>query len=173
MFNVGDTIRPINETGEFTIARIVGASVFAEDEHGFENEFLASEIILIRHNLLAEITKVSAWQKGGGHKPKPSKAHKTSKKKQWLEIDLHAGNLLGTTTGMSNHQIVTEQINAARTAIFDARNKGYNFVVLIHGKGTGKLKEELYKMLNQMQRLEFYDADYKSYSSGATEVKLF
>ena len=173
MYEIGDTIRPLDDTGEFTISRVAGNFIYAEDEHGFDHEFLENEIVLVRHNLLAGITTTHAKSKFDVDRGKVSKAHKSNKKKQWLEVDLHAGILLGNTTGWSNHEILTEQLKVARQTVGEARAKGYNFCVLIHGKGSGRLKEELLKMLSHLNRVEFYDADYKSYSGGATEVKLF
>ena len=61
----------------------------------------------------------------------------------------------------------------AETAIYKARKNKDNFLVFIHGKGKGRLKEELHSMLDRTERIEFYDAEYSLYSGGATEVKLY
>jgi hypothetical protein len=147
--------------------------IYAVDEHGFDHEFEAHEVVLVRNNLMADISTTHAKYKFESERPKASKSHKINKKKQWLEVDLHAGILLGNTTGWSNHEILTEQLKVARQSVGQARANGYNFCVLIHGKGKGRLREELHKMLSQLPKLEFYDAEFKSYSGGATEVRLF
>ena len=173
MFKRGDVVRPLNDTGEFVISRVAENTVFAVDEHEFEYEFLRSEIVLAPNNLLAKVDSTSIKSKYEGEKPKISKAHKNNKKKQWLEVDLHAGVLIGNTTGWSNHEILTEQLKIAQQTLKQARATGYNFCVFIHGKGKGRLKEELVKMLSQTERVDCYDADYRSYSGGATEVRLY
>ena len=172
MFQINDTIRPVDDVGEFKISSMAGNMIYATDEHGFDHEFEANEVVLVRHNLLADISTTNAKSKFESERPKVSKAHKTNKKKQWLEVDLHAGILLGKTTGWSNHEILTEQLKVARQTLGHARASGYNYCVLIHGKGKGRLREELHKMLSQQPKLEFYDAEFKSYSGGATEVRL-
>ena len=46
-------------------------------------------------------------------------------------------------------------------------------MVFIHGVGEGVLKEELNTLLNRYNNVEYYDADFKTYGLGATEVRIF
>jgi dsDNA-specific endonuclease/ATPase MutS2 len=46
-------------------------------------------------------------------------------------------------------------------------------IVFIHGVGEGVLREELYAVLRRYDNITFYDADYKLYGIGATEIKIF
>jgi dsDNA-specific endonuclease/ATPase MutS2 len=46
-------------------------------------------------------------------------------------------------------------------------------VVFIHGKGAGVLQEELKYLFGRYDNVKYYDADYKKYGLGATEVYIF
>jgi dsDNA-specific endonuclease/ATPase MutS2 len=46
-------------------------------------------------------------------------------------------------------------------------------MVFIHGVGEGVLRQELETLLGRYSNVQFYDADYKSYGIGATEVRIF
>lgn len=171
--NIGDTIRPIDDVGEFVVKKISGNEIIATDEHEFDHHFLFEEVVFVRHNvILQKIESAAHIQKKEISRAIKSRPHLKNQKKNVLEVDLHAGVLLGSTSGLTNHQILVEQLMHARQSIDKARHSGYSYVVLIHGKGKGKLRFELHNMLQGMDKIEFYDASFASYSSGATEVYL-
>jgi len=172
-YKIGDTIRPKDDTGEYTISAVGTNQITGIDEHGFTHVFGLDEVVLVRHQAIIQkiesVAFVPKKETGGSKKSLP---HIKNQKKNVLEVDLHAGVLLGTTTGMTNHEILIEQLHHGRVSIEKARQSGYNHVVLIHGKGSGKLRQELHHMLAGMDRLTYYDASFADYSSGATEVFL-
>jgi hypothetical protein len=45
--------------------------------------------------------------------------------------------------------------------------------VFIHGVGEGVLKLELEYLFGRYNNVKFYDADYKKYGLGATEVYIY
>ena len=45
-------------------------------------------------------------------------------------------------------------------------------VVFVHGVGEGVLKAELDFLLGRYENVSFYDASYKEYGFGATEVRI-
>ena len=136
-------------------------------DHGFEEEIALDMLIPCRSFSPGDRTHHQANEKKKVSKPA------AGKKKRVFELDLHAGTLIGNTAGMQKHDIVLMQLDEALKAIQTARRNAYTHVVLIHGKGTGKLRGELHKRLRAMERIEFYDAEYRLYSSGATEVKFY
>jgi dsDNA-specific endonuclease/ATPase MutS2 len=88
------------------------------------------------------------------------------------EVDLHIHELLETTRGMTKHALYEYQMAAAQDALFEARKSGIKYLVLIHGKGKGKLRAGLMEWLANMERVAFYDASYARYGGGALEVNL-
>ena len=45
-------------------------------------------------------------------------------------------------------------------------------VVFIHGVGEGVLKQEVRSILTSHGNIEFWDADFREYGSGATHVRI-
>jgi dsDNA-specific endonuclease/ATPase MutS2 len=46
-------------------------------------------------------------------------------------------------------------------------------LIVIHGVGNGKLKQEIASILKTVDDIEYYDASYKDYGYGATEVRIY
>jgi dsDNA-specific endonuclease/ATPase MutS2 len=44
---------------------------------------------------------------------------------------------------------------------------------VIHGVGNGKLKSEIIEILKTIDDISFYDASYKNYGYGATEIMIY
>lgn len=170
MIKIGDTIKPIDEIGTYTVTQICGNTIVAEDQDEFEYTFATSQIVVVpKQNVLRFAQSIASKDQPRSQKKKS----KPQKKRNVLELDLHATVLLENTAGMSKHEILLEQISQAKGAVLNARKQGYTHVVLIHGKGTGRLKTELHNMLRQLDRIQYYDAEYFKFSTGATEVKVF
>jgi dsDNA-specific endonuclease/ATPase MutS2 len=45
-------------------------------------------------------------------------------------------------------------------------------VLIIHGIGSGRLKDEVHHMLSKMGKLNYYFADFADGGYGATEVEI-
>ena len=65
------------------------------------------------------------------------------------------------------------QLDTARRQLEFAIKKRIPKIVFIHGVGEGVLRQELETLLSRYNNVQFYDADYKTYGLGATEVKIF
>lgn len=174
MLKIGDKFRPVDEADVYTVTRLLEGVIIATDEHGFEHEFLPNEVVpVIAQNMLSFKLEADARNKKEADKiDKISQPHPKNLRKSYLEYDLHAGVLIGNTAGMSNHQILTEQLDFAREMLDKARRNNDQFIVFVHGKGKGRLRQELHRMLSGMEKIEFYDADFSKYNLGATEVRL-
>jgi dsDNA-specific endonuclease/ATPase MutS2 len=99
--------------------------------------------------------------------------HHEPKRDEPLVVDLHIGELLDTTRGMSNAEILNYQIDAFRK-VMDAnlRNVGKK-IVFIHGKGEGVLRQALMKELNYRYKgHDVQDASFREYGYGATQVTI-
>lgn len=89
------------------------------------------------------------------------------------EVDLHIEELTDDYKHLTNGEIVDIQLRHARTIIDKARKNKINKIVFIHGKGKGTLRSELLSLLMGYTFLEYYDASFKKYGGGATEVRIF
>ena len=95
--------------------------------------------------------------------------------KETVEVDLHIEKLLDNFAGMSNHEMLTFQLNHFRKELESAlKNKDkISRIVFIHGIGNGTLKLQLRKQLDDVYSFLYYqDASFAEYGFGATMVML-
>lgn len=102
----------------------------------------------------------------------PVKRHEP-KKEEPLVVDLHIGELLDNTRGMSNADILNLQVDTFRKVMDEnLRNIGRK-IVFIHGKGEGVLRQALMKELNYRYKgHDVQDASFREYGYGATQVTI-
>ena len=103
---------------------------------------------------------------------KKSNSSKKNNENIW-EVDLHIEEITDSYKHLSNGEIVIIQLQHVRSIIEKARKNKINKLIFIHGKGKGTLRLELLNLLRRYTFLEFYDASFKKYGAGATEVKIF
>ncbi len=86
-------------------------------------------------------------------------------------VDLHAGELLDTTAGMTPADILEYQIDTFRKKMDGCiRTKGKR-IVFIHGKGDGVLRNRIAQELRRRYpRCNWQDASFREYGFGATLV---
>ena len=108
-------------------------------------------------------------------KDTPSRRHRiqkiAKKKENILEIDLHINQLLDTTAGMSNQEMLDYQMNKFHEVMKEnLKNKNMK-IVFIHGKGDGVLKNEIIKAIKSNYKQSYFqDASFQEYGYGATMV---
>jgi len=88
-------------------------------------------------------------------------------------VDLHAGEILENTNGLSAVDILNYQLDVFRRTLKEYEKKKGTKIVFIHGKGDGVLRRAL---INELQyRYKQYphqDASFKEYGYGATQVTI-
>lgn len=90
-----------------------------------------------------------------------------------IEIDLHSNELLDTTLGMTNSDILDYQLSKFREVMSANIKRKNQKIVFIHGKGDGVLKNALLKELkNKYKSCYVQDASFKEYGYGATMVTI-
>ena len=101
-----------------------------------------------------------------------AKASKSSNN-DLLVVDLHAEELLETTAGMGNADILNYQLDYFRRILEENKaNKGKR-IVFIHGKGEGVLRHALVNELRYRYKYYRYqDASFQEYGYGATQVTI-
>ncbi len=88
-------------------------------------------------------------------------------------IDLHAGELLETTAGMSAADILNYQLEVFRKTLAQYAKKKGQKVVFIHGKGEGVLRQAIIHELNyKYKQYPHQDASFREYGYGATQVTI-
>lgn len=104
-------------------------------------------------------------------------ARKESSKKhdnnEPLVIDLHASELLDTTAGMSNADILNYQLDVFRKTIEEfKKNKGMK-IIFIHGKGNGVLRNAvIHELKYRYKSFTYQDASFQEYGYGATQITI-
>ncbi len=104
---------------------------------------------------------------------KPQAIVKRGGKNGIIEIDLHIGELLDDTRGMSNSEILNYQLDKFREVLEQYKGKREQRIVFIHGKGDGVLRKAL---LDELKRkypnFRHQDASFQEYGFGATMVTV-
>ncbi len=176
---VGDKVSAIDEDVTGYVVKISGDEVTIESD-GFEMDFSKKELIIeptkgLGHSLFnhADLDSIIK-EKESDDKPYARKSKTVKDKYQHvMEVDLHAHQLTGSTKGMTKHQILNLQIDTVKHKIDFAIKKNIQKIVFIHGVGEGVLKMELDYLFSTYDNLKFYDADFKKYGYGATEIYIF
>lgn len=174
-FKKGQKVSFIDDVVTGVVLAVGQNSVTIETEDGFILEVPASELVVedgfevldFNDSLITEMKKAKEQQL----KPKKTIA-KREKTMPPMEVDLHAHHLTDNERGMNKHAILNLQLDAARGQLEFAIHKGIQKIVFIHGVGEGVLRMELETLLSRYD-VKFYDADYKKYGLGATEVYIF
>ncbi|MFK7808651.1 MAG: Smr/MutS family protein [Saprospiraceae bacterium] len=89
------------------------------------------------------------------------------------ELDLHVENLVGSTHGMTNADILQLQMKHFETYMKKAIRLGVPKVYIIHGLGKGRLKSDIGRWLEENPYVISFKNEYHHrYGYGATEVEL-
>lgn len=90
-----------------------------------------------------------------------------------LVVDLHANEILETTSGMTNGDILEYQLKIFRDTLAEHSNHRGQKIIFIHGKGEGVLRRSLINELNyKYKRYHYQDASFQEYGYGATQVTI-
>lgn len=174
----GDTVSVLDDAISGVVKAIDNNRVVIETSDGFEFEYMANELIVIDGSIsmrdfdTMDIESVLSEKEPPSRKKSQSK--KTKKKKQPpMEVDLHIHQLVPSTKGRSSYELLNIQLATAKRQLDYAISKRRQSVVFIHGVGEGVLREELYTMFRRYENIDFFDADYKKYGLGATEIYIY
>ena len=90
-----------------------------------------------------------------------------------LEIDLHINQLLETTSGMDNKDMLEYQLDVFHKTLEEYKLRKGQKIVFIHGKGDGVLRQRiLWELQTKYKRFQHQDASFKQYGYGATMVTI-
>ncbi len=87
-----------------------------------------------------------------------------------IEVDLHIHTLLENTTGMEAKDMLDYQMKTFNDELQKAQKIHHiKKIVFIHGKGNGKLRNEIRSYLDK-NKIKYQDASFQKYGFGATLV---
>ncbi|WP_028290938.1 Smr/MutS family protein [Olleya sp. ITB9] len=175
---IGDTVDVLDDVLSGQVTAIKGNVVTIETDEGFELTFNASELVKTKSSTLRNNVFNSASLKQVLSEKTEKKRHNTVKvkaKERYLptmEVDLHLHKLVNNERGMTNFDKLSVQLDTARHKLEFAIKKRIQKIVFIHGVGEGVLKMELETLFSRYDNIKYYEADYKKYGLGATEVYI-
>jgi len=180
-FNVGDEVAVLDDVIKGKVVAVFATKIVIESTDGFPFEFAPKELVVIKENqfemskysdisneLLLQKTKEIPKKKKGIKFKSDVKEEKLPP----MEVDLHIHQLIPSTKGMDNYDILSTQLEHAKHKLEFAIKNRIPKIVFIHGVGEGVLKSELDFMLNNYN-VDYYEASYKKYGFGATEVYIY
>ncbi len=177
VFKIGDKVETIDDTIMGTVVEVDREEVTIESDEGFMLTYRPNELLLAQRSSEIRVTnhevsmvKAEKELPKKKHTPVPRSKERNAPK---MEVDLHINQLVASTKGMSNHDMLNLQLETAKRQLQFAMEKRIQKVVFIHGVGEGVLKEELYYLFGRYENLTHYDADYQQYGLGATEVYIY
>ncbi|MCL7754409.1 Smr/MutS family protein [Polaribacter sp. Z022] len=173
---IGNKVAVLDDVLKGIVIHIVNDEISVETTDGMVFKFHSSELVKIdveQHELskFTDINNAILNEKIAQNPPKKS-LFKKEKKEVILEVDLHINKLVKSTRNMDNYDMLNLQLDTAKNKIEFAIAKRISKIVFIHGVGEGVLKSELHRLLRKYP-IKFYDASYKKYGLGATEVYVY
>lgn len=125
------------------------------------------ELVLSSQDIQQAIREKSVAER----RPRRERISKKEKKEAILEVDLHIHELLDTTAGLSNQDMLDYQMKKFYEVITENKKHKNKKIVFIHGKGDGVLKSEIIKALKKnFKQYDYQDASFQEYGYGATMV---
>ena len=175
-FNIGKKVAVLDDILKGVIVSLNGQVVGVKDDDGMVYKYNQNELVVIeedQHQLskYSDINNPLFNDKLQDQKVKGS-SFKKENNEVILEVDLHINQLIKSTTGMDNFEMLSLQLETAKRKIEYAISKRISKIIFIHGVGEGVLKSELHYLFGRYP-VRFYDASYKKYGLGATEVYVY
>lgn len=174
-FKIGEKVTFMHESGYGVVLSYKDANcVIVEDESGFDREFLENELVKILGDHSGAIA--NSYDKDGYEMPDnygQTSPRGLTKSKDFWEIDLHSHMIMDSERGLSNGQILTRQLYEFKRSFKEAKMNLIRKLVVIHGVGEGVLKTEIREYLSGQLGIEFYDASFREYGKGATEIRIY
>jgi dsDNA-specific endonuclease/ATPase MutS2 len=179
-FKKGDYVLVLDENLSGTVKKIMGNTISIETDDGFLLDFNSEELVkneqkqvLKSEVFLHENLRDVVLEKEAPKRKKQIVKRLKERFESTMEVDLHINQLVKSTHGMTNYDMLTLQLDTARRQLDFAISKRIQKVVFIHGVGEGVLKLELEYLFGRYSNVKFYDANYQKYGLGATEVYIY
>ncbi|MBO5272697.1 MAG: DUF2027 domain-containing protein [Muribaculaceae bacterium] len=104
---------------------------------------------------------------------KPKAKSAPALRPETIVVDLHIHELLDTTAGLSNYDMLNVQLREFNRVMTDNLKFKGQKIVFIHGKGEGVLRQAvLQELKKKYPRCQAQDASFREYGFGATQVTI-
>lgn len=172
-FKKGDTVSVLDDIITGIVTKVNGNTITIETSDEFTLQFERNELVKIEESLPVHLSVKDIQEKEQPKRRKQPKKNVKDRYQPTLEVDLHIHHLTDKSNRMTNHDMLTLQLDTARRQLEFAMRKRIQKIVFIHGVGEGVLKMELEYLFGRYNNVKYYDADYQKYGLGATEVYIF
>ncbi len=168
---------PVAEIINISHKTIADAKAIKHDEFKFAvYGFLLKDEFISQHQVHQELSLVDIAKlksiKEFNSKAKTSKSTKEYLKSLEKEVDLHIDELVPSTSGLSNYDMLNIQLEKFEKELDNAIIKRMKKIIFIHGVGNGRLKQEIIARLQLIKGITYHDGSYKEYGYGATQVNI-
>lgn len=151
-----------------------------KDTPYFEDYALLQEIVVRDHAAKAVLVDPKVLEESLFTKPEfqrvksePIRKKTRQDKNAVIEVDLHIDELLDSTLGLDNKDILMHQLEEFRRIMNENLSHKNQKIVFIHGKGEGVLRKALLHELKQSYKsCTYQDASFQEYGFGATMITI-
>ncbi|MGB6093576.1 MAG: Smr/MutS family protein [Moheibacter sp.] len=164
MFKTGDKVRVLDDDQKGEVIRIHKNRITILNEFGFEETYNSTELIPDKGFEVETDIRLSDEMQ-----PETAKSKEVSDSK---EIDLHIGQLTDSYSNLTHFEMLQIQLDTVKEEMELAISQRRKKLIFIHGHGSGKLKEEMMKLLKKYRNIEIYDASFRKYKGGASCVEF-
>lgn len=171
--SVGDSVAFLDTEGKATVKQVLSpVQLLVETEEGFEETISLKSVIKLGRDAFRKENVGFVPNKEEPKKKKQSVQKKKTTEALLWEVDLHIEVLLDYYRNMGNYEIVQHQLRHCEFTLLKAQKNKVQRLVVIHGKGEGVLKEEVYSLARKHD-LHIREADFKRYGGGASEIVFY
>ncbi|MGB0805452.1 MAG: Smr/MutS family protein [Salibacteraceae bacterium] len=181
-FQIGDKVRLLNEDEEGVILKFHNQNKVDLEIDDFIYTYSISEIIKVTpsqniihvpvENPLKNSEEVQPVNNKEVLQHIPKKVFHNISRLGYPEIDLHIYELVDKPKNLSNSEMLQIQTFRLEQFIQDCIANLVSEFVVIHGVGEGVLRLEVQKILESHGNIEFKEADFREYGTGATYAKI-
>lgn len=186
LLNPGDRVAFLDEVGGGVLLRITrpGHAMVRGDD-GFELEHRLDRLVpgvkdaeQVLHRIKDhQLGMVAANDRMAGKRRsrpsvRPGKTPKCAEDNSVAEVDLHLHEIIEDESRLTDGEKLEYQLRYFERALEAAIRDGKRKLIVIHGVGEGKLREEVRRILQFYDTVRFHDADMRRYGAGATEVQI-
>lgn len=175
-FKKGDKVELLDDSIRGKVLKVENDKIIIKTEDEFEMIFNDYELVKVSAENEIKVKDDELMEAILVKTVKKRVVPQTSKKQKSIppmEVDLHIHHLTDRAKQMSNFEMLNLQLDTARSQLEFAIKKRIQKIVFIHGVGEGVLKAELETLFSRYENVKFYDADFRQYGVGATEVYVF
>lgn len=140
-----------------------------------ENDVPARPLVIDAKKLKQEMTRKAGEDKADvkAEMRRKAKEQAAKDKNAPIVVDLHADELLDSTAGLSNSDILNYQLDVMRKTMQEHIKEKGRKIVFIHGKGEGVLRHAVVNELRyRYKNCPYQDASFQEYGYGATQVTI-